>query len=293
MLESSLEFFRCVRCGSKLDLDIFVKNNEIKEGLLECSNCCLIFPIIENIPILWDDLAGYFSVRRVLGGKLFNLVTSSKMKSILKSTLSENTPNKKYADVTAIEERWSLIYQNSKNSEFYSLIKDNLDSMPNSKLALEYGCSIGIMDSRLSDLCELVFGIDKSFDALLYAKKSYTKANLDYVVADFMSPIFGSKQFDLILALNVLELIEPLEFLESISKQITRGYLVLSDPYDFDRGANSVKNPVNELTLRSELTKLGFRISPGSEKSSFLPWNLNLNPRATLNYKVDLIIAKK
>ena len=45
----------------------------------------------------------------------------------------------------------------------------------------------------------------------LECKKIFSKNNLDYIVADSLSPVFGKLQFDLILALNVLELIEPLD----------------------------------------------------------------------------------
>ena len=51
MLETSLEFLRCVRCKSKLQLDVFKFGQEIVEGILECNNCGLVFPIIEKIPL--------------------------------------------------------------------------------------------------------------------------------------------------------------------------------------------------------------------------------------------------
>ena len=90
-----------------------------------------------------------------------------------------------------------------------------------------------------------------------------------------------------------MEIIEPKVLLKSISKQITKGIFVISDPYDFDRGPGSVKNPVDESSLRTNLHDLGFKISNSTKKPSYIPWNLNLNPRATLNYKVDFIIAQK
>ena len=55
MLESSLEFLRCVRCSSKLELTTFKYDKEILEGFLECKKCDSKFPIIEKIPIMWDD----------------------------------------------------------------------------------------------------------------------------------------------------------------------------------------------------------------------------------------------
>ncbi|MEK0360656.1 MAG: methyltransferase domain-containing protein [Nitrosopumilus sp.] len=290
MLESSVKYLKCVRCGSKLELDVFKLDHEIKEGVLECKKCNLVFPIIEKVPILWDDFSKYLSSRRILGGKLYLLASTGKMKKFLKFSLSKT--KRINDDRTATEERWSKIYQSNKNSKFYSVIKKNLNFIAKSKLVLEYGCSIGIITSYLADRNDMVFGIDRSFSAIRYAKKSF-KNNLDYIVADSLSPVFGKLQFDLILALNVLELIEPLELLKQVSKQISTGYFVISDPYDFDRGTNSVRRPVDESTLRTNLLNLGFKISSDTKNPSHIPWNLKLNPRATLNYKVDLIIGKK
>jgi 2-polyprenyl-3-methyl-5-hydroxy-6-metoxy-1,4-benzoquinol methylase/uncharacterized protein YbaR (Trm112 family) len=290
MHEFSLNFLRCVRCGSKLELDVFKKETEIDEGILECKKCTLCFPIIKKIPIIWDDFSKYISERMMLGGKLFNFASHDKMKKFLKHSLSISKRNTD--DRTTLEERWSTIYQNSQKSKFYSIIKNELDAMPKSKLVLEYGCSIGIMTSFLANSNQNVFGIDRSFSAISVAKKTQ-KDNLDYFVADLMSDVFGKTKFDLILALNVLELVEPKDLLKYISQQILKGYFVISDPYDFDRGKNSVKKPLDELILRTSLEELGFTISVKTKKPSYLTWNLKLNPRSTLNYKVDLIITKK
>ncbi|MBT8252107.1 MAG: methyltransferase domain-containing protein, partial [Nitrosopumilus sp.] len=225
MLESTLKFLRCVRCGSKLELDAFEIKKEVEEGILECKKCNLKFPIIGKIPILWDDFGNYLSSRKLLSGKLYQLSINKKMKSFLKTAMSKTVFTD---DRTALEDRWSKIYQNSRHSKFYSIIKNHLDSLPKSDFVLEHGCSIGITTFSLADTHKMVFGIDRSFSALQIAKKS-SKSNLDYFVADSLSPIFGKLQFDLILGLNVLELIEPLELLKHMSKQISSGYLVLTD----------------------------------------------------------------
>ena len=290
MLESSLQFLRCVRCSSKLESNVFKFDQEIEEGILECKKCNLEFPIIEKIPILWDDFSEYLSYRKILGGKLYRLIQTESLKKFLKSSLLKI--NSVHDDRTRLEERWSTIYQNSKSSKFYSLLKTNLNTIKKSNLVLEYGCSIGIMTSFLAESHSMVFGVDRSFTALRHAKKSY-KNNLDYFVSDFLSPMFGNLQFDLVLALNVLELVEPVKLLNHISKQVSTGHFIVTDPYDFDRGDNSVKKPLDETTLRTNLKNLGFKITSKTKTSSNIPWNLKLNPRATLNYKVDFVIGKK
>ena len=167
-----------------------------------------------------------------------------------------------------------------------------MNKIPKKKLVLEYGCSIGIISNHISNQSEKVFGIDKSFNAIQYAKKNQNK-NIEYIVSDFASHPFGNKKFDLIIGLNILELMEPNNLLKIVSNQITNGHVFITDPYDYDRGINSVKCPMDENILRKKLTELKFKISNNTKNPSFTPWNLRLYDRASLNYKVDLIIAKK
>ena len=270
-------------------MEVLKKQNEIEEGFLHCTNCESIFPIIEKLPIIWDDFSSYISNRRSLGGKLVNSV-SPKMKLFLKKSLTQNIKN--IEDRSTLEKRWAKIYQESIRSKFYSTIKKKLGQLPTSKLSLEYGCSIGIISTYLAESSQTVFGIDRSFTALKIAQKN-SKENLDYLVTDSLSPVFGKTKFDLVLALNLLELVEPRDFLNQINYQIKNGCLLITDPYDYDRGKNSVKQPLDEKTLRKDLRKFGFKIILDTDKPSSLTWNLKLNPRTELHYKVDLVIAQK
>lgn len=287
--EFSLDYLCCIKCGSKLALEIIKEQKEIEEGFLECNNCNSVYPIINKIPIIWDNFGKYVANRRKLGGKLANSV-SEKMKTFVKTSLKERYGG--LEDRTNLEERWTQIYHKNKRSRFYLMMKKHIEDLPYSKLSLEYGCSIGTMSSIIADSSQVSFGVDRSFSAIKLAQKN-SKDNLDYVVADSLSPIFGTKKFHLIVALNLLEIIEPLNFLKQISSQIKKGFLVISDPYDFDRGKNSVKKPLDEQTLRLNLKNFGFKITGKTQNPSYLSWNLKLNPRATLNYKTDLVIAKK
>ena len=289
MKEFTLDFIRCLNCGSKLNLDIIKSQNEIEEGFLECSKCQSVYPIIEKIPIIWNEPENYFSQRRKLGGKLAKNVSKT-MKLFLKRSLIQN--HKNIEDRSNLEERWAIIYKNSTKSKFYSLIKKELEKLPKSETTVEYGCSIGLMSSFLAENSQKSFGIDMSFNAIKLAKQNLSE-NLDYIVADSLSPLFGTKKFDLVLTFNILELVEPSMFLKKISTQIDKGFLIISDPYDFDRGRRSVKTQLDENSLRQNLKRLGFKILQDTKKPSYLPWSLNLSPRSKLTYKTDLIIAKK
>jgi len=245
------------------------------------------FPIVNKIPILWNDFTRYLSMRPSLGGELLQLCQHDKTRKFIKNILSKI---KVTDDQNKIEKRWTKIYQNNKNLKLYSVIKKMLSAIP-AKTALEYGCSIGLMSEHLADTKKIVFGVDQSFSAISVAKKT-SKKNVDFFVANSLNNVFGKTKFDLVLALNILELVEPTIFLKQIKKQ-TKNYLVLSDPYDYERGIRSVKEPLYEQTLRKYLEQLGFKINSNTKTPSYISWNLRLNPRASLNYKTDVIVAKK
>jgi len=271
-----------------LELEVFEKSNEIKEGFLLCLNCDNRYPIISKIPILWSDLASYLSNRAQLGGYLMNQAKNTKLKSFIKNSLKKI--NRKTTDVTPIEKRWVITYKNSLKSKFYAQVKHLIKNLPKSDLVLEHGCSIGRITHYLAQKHHTVFGIDQSFFAIAEAKKNIIK-NMDCFVANSLRPPFGKTKFGLVIGLNVLELIEPLDFLKVVSSQL-RGTLVISDPYDFERGKDSVKHRVDEKSLRAELKKLGFVLAQNTKKPRFVPWKLNVNSRLSLNYKVDFIISR-
>lgn len=239
---------------------------------------------------MWDSFTDYLSNRRNLAGFLYASSSNQEMKSFIKKSLS-NTKFQK-DDRSELEKRWTDIYNTSKDSEFYTKIKSVLNKIPQVKLVLEHGCSIGTITGHLANHHEHVFGIDRSFNAIAQAKKHHRK-NLDYFVANSTNPPFGRQKFNLILALNMLEIVEPIDLLKIISHQIKSGFVIIADPYDYERGQNSVKNKLFEKSLRESLQKLNFKIIKKTETPSYIPWKLNLNPRAQLNYKTDLVVAKK
>jgi len=284
----SLEYLRCVNCNSALELEVFERSSEIREGFLLCLNCDGRYPIISKIPILWPNFASYLSNRAQLGGYLMNQAKNQKLKSFVKCSLKKI--DRRIADTSPIEKRWVTTYKKSLKSKFYNHIKNSIKKLSQSNLVLEHGCSIGHITQYLAQKHAIVFGIDQSFFAISEAKKNDFK-NLDYFVANSLKPPFGKTKFGIVVALNVLELIEPLDFLNVVSSQV-RGTVVISDPYDFERGKESVKQRINSKSLRAELIKLGFTLMQNTTRPSFLPWKLNINSRLSLHYKVDLIIAK-
>jgi len=288
LYESSLQYLCCVKCGQSLKLETFEKKNEVTEGLLTCVQCHTIYPIILSIPILVEDLSVFLSIRAKLGGYLLVNAKNQKIKSLIKKSLRDI--KKVGDDTTDLEKNWVGIYKKSKRTTFETKIKNMIHKLPKCNFVVEHGCSIGTISNMMAKYHGMVFGIDKSFFALLEAKKRKTK-NTDFFLADSVSLPFGTMKFDLVVALNVLELVEPLKLLKTIGVQ-SRKFVILSDPYDYDRGKNSVKIRLDEKTLRSRLKQMGFKIIGNTAKPSFISWKLRVNPRLELNYRTDLILAR-
>ncbi len=315
MFESSLEYLHCVNCKAKnLDLKVLKKDEhdaEIIEGFVTCKKCLLEFPIIVKVPILWNDFLAYLTSRPSLGGLLLTrYAKTDEMRSYIKESLNK-IKKKNVLDRYKIEERWVEIYENNKQSEFYNTLKSYIHNLPRPKLVVEHGCSVGLITNYVSGFSELVFGIDSSFRAILAAKKRQLQQqqqpqlqqqqqqqkrmyNTDYFVSDSVFHPFGNQSFDMVIALNLLDIIEPKKLLPVLSDQTRKnGFLILSDPYDYQRGYPSVKEPMYETDLRDYLHSLGFKMALETEKPSFVSWPLKLNSRATLEYKTDVLVSKK
>ena len=289
MHEFSLEYLRCVNCKSSLSLHSFVKTTEIEEGFLECVKCKKNYPVISSVPLLLADFPSYFSIRAKLGGELMLTAKTTRIRSFLKENLRKI--KKIQSDATKLEKDWVEIYKHSVKSKFYNYIKNSIQKIPKCKLVIEHGCSIGYVSKELKKKNDVVFGMDRSFYAILEAKRKNLK-NSDFVVGDSLIHPFGNKKFDLVVALNVLDIIEPLKLLKVISSQ-TKRFVVISDPYDFERGKDSVKTRIDAKEIRLNLLQNNFRLTQNTKQPSFIPWRLKINNRLNLNYKVDVIVAKK
>lgn len=276
-----------MNCSNKLDYESF---NETNEGMFHCSNCLTDYPVIDGIPIIWSSLSKYLENRALLGEVLIDLSSTPKMKSFVKHHISQikNPSNDHYF----LEEKWVKIYQKSTNAEFYNKIKNEIQKIPKTQNCIEYGCSIGIISEYLSESSTNVFGIDKSFSAIKYAKQNAPQ-NVDYIVSDILLNPFENDVFDFVVALNILELVEPQNLIDLISKQVKNGFLLMSDPYDYERGPRTVSKPLDAISLRKTLEKCGFKISENTHNLSFIPWVLQINPRTKLNYLCDVVVAEK
>jgi len=285
------QFLFCIKCKGKLSLEILdERESVIKEGFFSCSKCNSKYPIISKIPILVEDLTQFFTNRPFLGKWLIKSSLTNTMKKFIKKNIPI-IPKSEF-DLSANEAFWTEIYRNNKRSIFYKNIKSQLSKLPPKNFVVEYGSSIGTISNTLALKHKQIFGIDKSFFALVEANKKSPK-NCTYILSDVIKHPFGKKKFDLIVALNLFDIVEPSLLIKTISKQISNGLIFLSDPYDYNRGKNSVKKPLDENQIRETLRQNGFEITKNTKKPTKINWNIKFNERISINYKVDIIIARK
>ena len=289
MHDFTTRYVRCVNCLSRLEAEVLVRGRDFEEGFLACQRCRARYPVISGVLLLVSSLPGYFSARASLGGELMLMARTGKMRSFVRQALAKvvHGPD----DTAGLEKKWVGIYKGSPNRGFYSRIAKVLETLSPSDMVLEHGCSIGRVARMASGRAGRVFGIDKSFYAIAEARRGQPE-NSDFVVADSLERPFGRQKFDMVIALNLLDIVEPASLLKVTSSQ-SRRTLVLSDPYDYDRGKKSVRRKMGPVEVRSAIAKHGFRTMDGTARPLRIPWTLKANPRLELRYQVDLVVARK
>ncbi len=99
---------------------------------------------------------------------------------------------------------------------------------------LDAGCGSGYGAAHLAclDPAVQVVGLDNSEEALAYARQHYASPNLRFELGDCLVLPFGAGQFDLVVALEVIEhLAEPATFLTQVRRVLSAsGRLLVSTP---------------------------------------------------------------
>lgn len=286
--------------------------NECTEGFLECKECEATFPIIDGVAIIVNDIVGYIETRTEIYGRWILNCKSNDLKEYLKNIgkkISNPTNLDRYEEggilfptykwmqnANHTEDRlMKLLRWKIKPNEIHYKIIHGLNTKLDG-IVLDIGCATGTTTLQLTNKFSFVIGVDLSFSFIKEARKNMYESNIsnvEFFVMDIAYVPFSQLKFDLIIALNVIELVNTQLFLKMAHKILKpHAEMIIASPYDFNREKTTDKI-YDEKSLRDLLRSSGFEISVKTGSETFTPWILKISERTYLFYFVDFIKVKK
>lgn len=246
----------CTACSSDM----------VRRGDMErCVACGASYPVVSGVPVLFGDLRGYLAERHSVGVQMMRSCGPDVQEVVAAAMPADAGCDSRGAS----ERRWAAIYQSGADAGMYRHILDVAPPV-SGHTVLEHGCSVGTLSRLLRDEGAEVTGVDASFPALSMAARQ--GRDIRYVAADSASLSCG--MFDVVVSLNMLEIIEPRTLLGAMASRAARR-VVVADPYDYPRGDRTVSEPMDGTAVRGFLRGMGFDIVAGTERPSFIPWEIH------------------
>lgn len=321
------------RCGGRLQVQqgaIPVRaadddSDELLEGTVVCEVCQSWYPIFAGVLILvahpeqylaqrfpslmfWAGIHGQLSekVLQWIANNHFELYESKRVRdSPDSSAILHYEKVSELMNGVPLPERFRAFIEEWSDNTPYDLLTDmarrfqmvdGLHPREKERIAIDAGCGVGGLVSRLADCYDIVFGADLSFTSILVARsillhrpKPYLhlvrsrrnmfhsgnldharRSNVEMFVADCTVLPFADETVNAVVSANVIEIVHPRAPLSEAWRTLRKnGLLLLTDPFKFHVKslAQPPCDPLEET--KSYLASLGMLLV---EEQDFVPW---------------------
>jgi len=178
--KEEFQIIRCPECKGHL---VPYSNN------INCTNCNITFPVIDNIPIFSNTDAYYGEIKKE---NMQNLITES------------NTIGYKEALKNYINDPWVINYiLNEGRAKWHELLELNDD-----KFILDIGCGWGTNSIPISKRSKRVYSLDATYERVKFVQIRVNQEhikNITPIMASAVKLPFDSNCFDVVAFNGVLE----------------------------------------------------------------------------------------
>jgi SAM-dependent methyltransferase len=252
-----LELIVCPECKQDLRIEVFEGDGggKVIDGILKCSGCTNVYPIIDAIPrllpaVLQRNLIIYhetffekYQIKPPVNMELLNSREIALQEKTLQSfSFQWNTFGEIYREY---RDHWQDFLPTSFKADYFK-----------GKLGLDAGCGFGRHIRMAAEAGAEMVGIDLS--EAVRAANANTKHlnNVHIIQGDIYNPPFRPGTFDFMYSMGVLHhLPDPEGGFDSLTRLLSKGQEIFIWCYDDEKPS---KNAVYEV-IRRCTTKLSFR----------------------------------
>ena len=221
-IKSDLAMFACPNCGASL---------AVAEASLQCEGCAQVFPIEDDVPLLFwpEDSEG----------------SASDVTQIVKE-FYEETPFPNYDDFDSV----SSLAQKARTGVFARMLDDQI---PPGASIIECGCGTGQLSNFLSIANRKVFAVDMCMNSLRLGQgfaRDHQLSRVRFVQMNLMRPAFQPASFDLVISNGVLMTTpDPFGAFRTISGLVKPGgYLLIGLYHKYGRLGTDLRRAIFRVT---------------------------------------------
>ena len=311
----------CPGCRVLRDGRLDLRTLERRDDLLVCE-CGRRYPIIDGVPIVLADPAGYLSADTMT---VIERDLPAEVAAVLVESVPDDAPYARLLEHLSVylDAHWG---DRATDGAFAMAdVIDKLAALPQVAEACELGCSAGRIAAELARRADHVIGLDLQFGTVRRARqlldgksvaflrrmigRHYAPARIApgdaatdrvmLVCGDALDPPLVPRAFDRVVAINLLDSISnPRQLLSVIDGLCVHGgEIILGSPYSWQTSITPDHHRFGGAdpgaALRAMLT--GGELSARYEivDEAELAWPLRRDARSALSYRIDYLRARK